>query len=148
MKRLLTCSLLAFIFCFPLLVSGRAHDAKEELANLDRKLNGSIYGGSDVALLDDLLADDWYGTTALGETHSKGELIEQIRKAGSQPKKGSPPRLEVSPAEVKIHVYGDTAIVSGFLNVKINGEEISPSRYVNVYMKRDGKWRAISTHYC
>jgi len=148
MKRLLTYSLIASIFCLPLLARGQAKDSNEELSNLDRKLNEAIYSGNDIAVLDELLADDWQGRTALGETHSKAALLEQIKKAKSEPKKKNPSKLEVAPTEVRIHVYGDTAVVSGFLGMKLNVEEISPSRYVNVYMRRGGKWRAISTHAC
>lgn len=148
MKRLLTYSLFACILCLPFTARGQANDSKEELANLDRKLNEVIYSGSDVAVLADLLADDWQGTTALGESHSKAELLERISKARSDSQKKIRPMLEVSPTEMRVHVYGDTAIVSGFLNVKPNGQEIAPSKYVNVYMKRNGKWRPVSTHCC
>ncbi len=148
MKRLLTYSLIACLLCTPLVARGQANDSKEELINLDRKLHAAIYNGNDVALLDKLLADDWYGTTTLGETQSKAELLEQIRKAKSDPGRKKPPMPEVSPSEVKVHTHGDTAIVSGVLSVKSKGEELGPSRYVNIYMMINRRWRAVSTHYC
>ena len=147
MKRLATYSLLAFVFFSPLPAEGRTNDSKEELVNLDRRLGEALYGSGDLAALDALLAEDWRGGTAFGESHSKAELFEQIKRAQSGPKK-SPARIEVSPAEVRVYIHGDTAVVSGSLRMKLNGEEVSPIRYVNVYMRHGGRWLAISTHDC
>jgi ketosteroid isomerase-like protein len=55
----------------------------------------------------------------------------------------------MTPQDLKVKVYGDTAIVSGQTTDKgkYKGQDISGTyRFTDVFVKRDGKWMAVSTH--
>jgi ketosteroid isomerase-like protein len=50
--------------------------------------------------------------------------------------------------EIKVHAYGDTAVVTGRQTVKAqdNGKDISGQfRYTRVYVKRQGRWQLVAT---
>ncbi len=50
--------------------------------------------------------------------------------------------------EIKVHVYGDTAVVTGRNTAKglDNGKDIGGQfRYTRVYVKRQGKWQLVAT---
>ena len=147
MKRLIIYALLTGILCSLTFARTQVSDVEAELASLDLKLNESLYGSGDITFLEDILANDWNGRTVGETSYSKAKMMEEIRKAKSELKEKKPPDVRLSVADVKIHIHGDTAVVSGRFRIKLNGEDISPTKYVNVYMKRDGKWRAVATHY-
>jgi ketosteroid isomerase-like protein len=49
--------------------------------------------------------------------------------------------------EIKVHVYGDTAMISArtFGDRVENGKRVpNRVRYLRIWMKREGAWRAIS----
>jgi hypothetical protein len=147
MKRLATYAFLAAILCSLTLARSQTADVTTELANVDLKLNDSLYGKGDLTLLDDLLADDWSGTTALGVTYAKAEMLAEIRKGKGKLDGKKPPDVLVSPVDVKIHLHGDTAVVSGVLRLKMDGRTLTPANYVNVYIRRHRRWYAVATHY-
>ncbi len=149
MKKFLACAFLTSLLYSLTFAQSQASDVKAELLNLDRKLNEELYNTGDVTVLGEILAADWYGMTVLaGPTYSKADMLEEIRKAKDQLHGRKPPEVKLSPADVKIYIFGDTAVVSGRLKIKLNGEDTNPAKYVNVYMNRDGKWRAVASHYC
>ena len=50
--------------------------------------------------------------------------------------------------EIKVHAYGDTAVVTGRSTQKMkdNDKDITGQfRYTRVYMKRQGKWQLVAT---
>ncbi|MBA3572409.1 MAG: nuclear transport factor 2 family protein [Pyrinomonadaceae bacterium] len=50
--------------------------------------------------------------------------------------------------EIKVHAYGDTAVVTGRNTAKglDNGKDIGGQfRYTRVYVKRQGKWQLVAT---
>jgi ketosteroid isomerase-like protein len=50
--------------------------------------------------------------------------------------------------EIKVHAYGDTAVVTGRSTAtgKDNGKEFAGQfRYTRVYVKRQGRWQIVAT---
>ena len=51
--------------------------------------------------------------------------------------------------DLKVRVYGDTAIVFGLETEKstIHGKDMSGQhRFTDVFVKRDGRWQAVASH--
>ena len=50
-------------------------------------------------------------------------------------------------SDLKVRVYGSTAVVTGKSNAKgsINGRELKgPVMFTRVYVKKDGKWQSVA----
>lgn len=98
----------------------------------------------DLAALDRLLADDYVFTSPTGLVSDKKQLIEDIKKA----EPGTEETINYE--EVKVHPYGNAAIVSYVLIVK--GQDKAGKDYTNRYRNTvtwvsDQKhWRMASIH--
>lgn len=85
------------------------------------------------APLADILADDFTGFTPSGEPVTKASLM------------ANPPGRAKSVvfSEQSICVFGDTAISRGRLRLELEDRGID-QRFLRVFAKRDGVWRAVS----
>ena len=95
---------------------------------------------NNITVVDRLLADDYLGISANGTLETKADELSQ-RKSGSM----HITQLDLS--DVKVRIYGDTAVVTSKADlVGKNGErDISGRyRYTRVYSNRDGQWRIVS----
>jgi ketosteroid isomerase-like protein len=114
-------------------------DAAKEIEQIERQLVGAI-AAVDLATYDRLVADDYVVVQASGVEMTKADVMASYR-TGARRYKG----LVIS--EVKVHLYGDTAVLSarssGFRSD--GGNEVPNNvRYIRVYLRRQGKWRAVS----
>ncbi len=95
---------------------------------------------SNVTELDHLLADDYLGVTANGTLETKADLLA-MRRSGTT-------RLsQLDLSDLKVRVYGDTAVVTSRAEVAgtNGGTDISGRyRYTRVYNRRNGQWRIVS----
>jgi ketosteroid isomerase-like protein len=95
---------------------------------------------NDIGVIDHLLADDYVGISANGTIQSKAQALAQ-HKAGTI-------RITVLDLDdLKIRLYGDTAVVTSKADVQgVNGEsDISGKyRYTRVYNRRLGQWKIVS----
>jgi ketosteroid isomerase-like protein len=116
-----------------------AQDDAARVAQLERSLVKAI-GSQDLATYDRLVADDYIVIRANGRDSTKAEVMATYR-AGALSYAG----LEI--ADVKAHVFGDTAVVSARTlgTRKEDGKEVpNRVRYVRVFARRGGEWRAVS----
>jgi ketosteroid isomerase-like protein len=95
---------------------------------------------NNVAVISNLLADDYVGITANGTVETKSQTIAQ-RKAGTV-------RItSLDLDDLKVRLYGDTAVVTSKAEVAgVNGQsDISGTyRYTRVYNRRLGQWKIVS----
>ena len=97
---------------------------------------------NDVKILERIMADDFVITNVDGSLNSKEQEIAPFRSSDLK-------FDTVSLQEVKITLYGTTAIVrgSGFFTGKSKwGSFSSKERFTDVYLKRNGKWQVVSSH--
>ena len=90
--------------------------------------------------MDSLLADDYLGVTANGTLETKADLIA-LRRTGTIH------LSELNLSDLKVRVYGDTAVVTSRAEVAgtNGGTDISGHyRYTRVYNRRNGSWRIVS----
>jgi ketosteroid isomerase-like protein len=96
----------------------------------------------DMATLNEIIADDFVGTSWSGDTYVKTRAVEDIE-------------FRVYVAEslalegINVNVFGDTAVVTltQVEKSKYGGQECSGRYgYADVWMKRDGRWQAVSSY--
>jgi len=116
-----------------------AADSPRELEDLERKLVAAIAAG-DLTTYDQIVAEDYVAFQASGAESTKAEILASYR-SGALHYTG----LEIF--DVRARVFGDTAVVSAKTKgMRREGDHDVPNRvrYIRVYAKRDGRWRAVT----
>ena len=90
----------------------------------------------DRAALNRIIADDFLGTGPMGTTVSKTDVIPAEGSAGHG--------LAISGQDLKVRVFGDTAIVTGRGVPKVQDR---PGRRITVvFVKRADRWQMVAGH--
>lgn len=95
----------------------------------------------DVAFLQKLFADEYLSTDQDGNTFTKSQELANVTSAGTA-------LTSFALTEMKVHVYGDTAVVTGLNTIKSTskGKDNSGAyRFIDVFVKRDGRWQVVAT---
>ena len=90
----------------------------------------------DRATLQRIIADDFQGTTARGNTLSKGDVIPHSDTEGRG--------LAITTSNMKARIFGDTAVVTAH-GVQKAGEK-RELRFTVVFIKRDNQWQMVAGH--
>jgi ketosteroid isomerase-like protein len=115
------------------------HEVQKEVEALEMQWRQAQLD-NDVGVMDRLLADDYVGISANGIIETKSEALA-LRRAGT---------LHIASLDLndlKVRVYGDTAVVTSRADLKgtSGSTDISGKyRYTRVYNKRLGKWKIVS----
>ena len=139
-KCLILVSLLPGLSQKPAREAGEARDIKE-LTRLESVWNEAHLRG-DGSALDKLWADDLFVTVPDMPVMNKEESLA-IWKSGKM-------KFDIyRTSDIRIRVYGDSAVVTGQL-VRIrdaNSKEFEDDwRFTKVYVRRQGKWLVVAWH--
>lgn len=96
-----------------------------------------------IDILSSLLSDDFVITVEDGATYSKSGYITHTADTSVQVK-----LAELS--DLKVHLHGNAAVVTGAYHEKgiSNGHPYEyHDRLTDVWMKREGNWQVIASHY-
>lgn len=96
----------------------------------------------DFAALDRIMAPDWVLTAPDGTVQTRDQALADLRS-------GALKFESMVPSQVEVRLFGDTAIVTGFTDDRgtYKGEDVSGRyRFTDVFVNRNGKWQAVSTH--
>jgi len=119
-------------------VSGFGAAEKNDEAAI-RQLNATYIAAflkCDVARYRELLADDFHGVLADGREIDKAEFLQQA---------AVPPAVtNFRNPGVVVRMYGDTAVVSARVVYKRPDGMVAQTRYVDVYVRRNGRWQVVS----
>ena len=110
-----------------------------EVERLERQLVAAI-ATTDLSTYDRIVADDYLVVQASGVELTKAAVMESYRD-------GTRGYRDLRLSDVKVHLYGDTAVVAARSTSwrRENGREVpNDVRYVRVYVRRRGKWQAVS----
>lgn len=139
------CALLGAALCLALagpawgMPRHESHAIHKEIEALEYKWRDAEVGNN-VSQMDHLLADDYIGISANGTVETKSQELAQ-RRAGTV-------RIQsLNITDLKVRVYGDTAVVTSRAELTgVNGQSnISGNyRYTRVYNKRLGQWKIVS----
>ena len=88
----------------------------------------------DQSALNRFLADDLVYAHSGGKTQSKAEYIAEVTK-------GSSHYESFSESDINIRLYGKTAVLTGFVDVKPAKGEPYRVRTLEVYLEREGRWQ-------
>ena|SRR5687767_2597488 len=87
----------------------------------------------DTAALQRFLADDLAYFHSNGKAESKAEYIAAVTRSG---------RYEsFTESETKVRVYGKTAILSGYVDVKTANQPAYRVHTMEVYVENNGQWQ-------
>lgn len=88
----------------------------------------------DAAALQKFLADDLQYAHAGGQTQTKDQYIAAVMKG--------PPRYEsFTFSDVKVVLYGKTAVLTGHCDVKMVGRDAFRVRTLQVYVEKERHWQ-------
>ena len=126
---------------------GTEEEAKKEVSAAETSFHQAMLA-SDVKKLESLTDDSFIWTHRTGEQMTRQQLLEQL---GSGQLKYS--QLETS--NVKVSVYGDTAVVRGVsprqrssIPGSASGGDATPftAFYTLTFINKDGAWKAVAMH--
>ena len=110
-----------------------------EVERVERELVAAISKG-DLATYDRIVADDYVAYTTSGEEATKPEILASYRT-------GTRKYMSLSISDVKVRVFGDTAILvakTSGTRVEQGGKpEPNVVRYFRVFTRRGGVWCAV-----
>jgi len=115
------------------------NSAEDEIKTLEEMRNQAVLHG-DVAALDRMTSDDYTFITLRGEMRTKSEILKGFASGSFHYES-----REVS--DLKVRVYGGTAIVTGRSVQKgmENGKDYSGDyRFTRVYVKQKGRWVTVA----
>jgi ketosteroid isomerase-like protein len=137
-RSFLQTSLLVFLL-FPSkagLAGGKTEAEIREVEN--RRIQAMLQ--VDTEDLNRILAEDLTYTHSNGKVDSKSELIASL-------KSGERRYQRIEPEDVKVRLYGNTAILTGRAKLKTvsKGQETSfQIQFTNVYAKESGRWQMVA----
>ena|SRR2546422_5197265 len=122
-------------------VAAQTENVEQTLLQLERDWE-QANAKNDLAALDRILAPEFVNTDSDGLLRTRAEVMT-ARKSGAVK------FTAFSQGDYKVHVFGDTAIVTGRMAIKGTREGkdyAGQERFTDVFLRRDGRWRAVSTH--
>jgi ketosteroid isomerase-like protein len=123
----------------PAATANSVTSTEDEIKKLEEMRNQAVVHG-DVALLDRLTADDYTFITLKGELRTKAEILKGFASGSFHYES-----REIS--DLKVRVYGDTAIVTGrsVQEGMENGSDYSGDyRFTRVYVRQKGAWVTVA----
>ena len=119
----------------------KSKDVEQAIQKLEQQWGDALVK-KDQATIDRIAAADWELTDPEGSVVSKA-------KADADLKSGTVVFESFHLDDLKVRVFGDIAIAYGLETEKskYQGNDTSGQyRFTDVFVKRDGRWQAISTH--
>jgi len=116
----------------------RGQDAVADLKALDAKLTNA-FKERDFKTLAKSMADDYTLIDPRGGVHSKKQYLKHLAEGTGKFK-------DWKETDVKVKVFGDTAIVTGLLHVKgkVEDKDINAEyRWTRVYNKTGDQWLCV-----
>jgi ketosteroid isomerase-like protein len=114
-------------------------DVNQIILKLNQEVMAAIKN-KDAASLEPLFADDFIYRTHFGAEAGKAEFLQSI---ASMPLE----ILSVRGEELKVNVYGETAVLTGVQHAEarpLAGEaEESVVAFTDVFVKREGRWLMV-----
>jgi len=119
----------------------KSKDVEQAIQKLEQQWGDALVK-KDQAMIDRIVAGEWELTDSEGNLLSKAKVDADV-------KSGTATFESFHLDDLKVRVFGDTAIAYGVETEKskYQGKDSSGQyRFTDVFIKRDGRWQAISTH--
>lgn len=129
----------ALVVVFAMLGWAWAQNVEEHLKKMETDRAAAVVKG-DVDTLAKETADDYMLINVNGQMSDKAQMLESI-------KSGQIKLTSDDLSDMKVHVYGNTAVVTGKADVKgnIGGKDATGQiMFTRVYVKKGGKWQSVA----
>jgi ketosteroid isomerase-like protein len=114
----------------------------EEIRKADReRIQAQVH--ADAVALNRIYADDFIGVGPSGTVRTKKDVLADFTS-------GSLKFQSITTDEVRIRVYGNTAVETGLSTMKgQDADKVVPeeNRFTRVWIKQRGRWRLVANHY-
>lgn len=120
----------------------KSGSVEQELTKLEKEWS-EAYVKHDLAALDRLEADGIVQADSDGNVFTKSEDIEEV-------KTGVLVVTSLVQDEIKVHAYGDAAVVTSRSTEKgqYRGKDYRAQfRYTDTWIKKDGRWQIVAAHW-
>src|SRR5438270_78365 len=129
------------VLCLVLAMAGwaKAQNLEEQFKKMEKDRGAAVVKGDAEALAKET-ADDYTLINVTGQTSDKKQTVEQI-------KNGQIKLESDEPSDMKVRVFGNTAVVTGKANIKgtIGGKDASGTvAFTRVWVKKGGKWMTVA----
>ena len=117
-----------------------AMSADEKAVSAVEKQRFDAQVSKDYAVLERVLADDLLYAHSNGNTDGKQSYIQSIRDGKSN-------YAAIESQELKVRVYGNTAVINGVCLIKMNTNNTPTElklRYTDVYVKKGKQWQMVA----
>ena len=115
--------------------------AEQQLINVEHQWKQAVVD-RDRSALDRFYASEYISTDSEGLVWNKSQDIEIDTTGASR-------LMSFRFEDLRVQVYGDVAVVTGRLfteGVMAGAPSQNLSRFTDVFVKRDGRWRCVATH--
>ena len=134
--------ILAAVFTFSVeIIVAQTGNVEQALLQIERDWE-QANAKNDTAALERILAPEYVTTDSDGRLMTRAENF-------ARRKSGAVKFTTFTQDDYKVHVLGDTAIVTGRNTIKgiRDGKEWSgQERWTDVFIRRTGRWQAVATH--
>lgn len=116
-----------------------ATGAEEELIKIEKERAAAAVKG-DTSVIDKYTAPDYTFISRTGELADKTQTLSRL-------KSGDIKLTANDVSDIKVRLYGNTAVVTGRADVKgtMAGKDYSgPVLFTRVYVKKNGAWQAVA----
>ena len=116
-----------------------AANVEEELKKLETDRAAAAVKG-DVATLEKQTADDYTFINLYGQMSDKSQMVNAF-------KTGLTKLTSNEPSDMKVRVYGNTAVITGKADVKgtLGGKDSNGQiMFTRVYLKKNGNWQSVA----
>ena len=130
---------LAALTAAPVRAQGAAASVEDQIKKMETDRAAAVVK-ADVATLEGLTSDDYILINANGQLSDKAKTMSDI-------KNGVIKLSANDVSDMKVRVYGDTAVVTGKSTAKgtIGGRTLTgPVMFTRVYVKKNGKWQSVA----
>jgi ketosteroid isomerase-like protein len=137
----MTRTLALFVLSACLLSAQNKSGAEQDITRIEKEMVAAVLKG-DTGPSNRYLADQYIFTGPDGATMGKAESINDL-------KSGSLKLQAATLDDMKVQVYGDTAVVTYSSNDKgtYKGKDISgKTRWTDVFVKQNGRWMVVASH--
>ncbi len=122
-------------------------DARQEIERLEEQARQAALKG-DISFVEKYTASDYVAIMGNGRSHGKAEEIQNRQSGGLT-------YQTIDVHELKIRIYGDTAVCNSLASVKLtvqekgyktyyNKEYSGDYRFTRVWVKQGGDWKLVS----
>jgi ketosteroid isomerase-like protein len=146
MKTLCSFLLLITLVAPPAIAQKKAmrstQEVEHELIELERQLSEAL-ARQDASVLDRL----WSETLVF--TFPNGQISNKAQRLAAQKPSADPNQLTTRNEEVKVHLYGNTAVVtvrSRWVDKPGKQQYGDPYQATHVWVKQNGRWQLVAAH--